>query len=235
MLFVQKVPFMNMLYMPIIIGIYISIPYVSKVVHTFSIKTLKIPIILVFVCIFIMPTLNLILKTFKLDQYNCILDISFLGGGYGLYIVGGYLIREKIIKKIKTKWLVFTSILFFIISCYIQIFELEHKIEYNIWYNSPFIFICTFALFELFTRINTDNFNKWIVKIFTYISKISLSIFFVHIIVEMILRKYVKMIKVSNPIKVLILFIVSFCISIIITWILSKISIIRKKVLYIKD
>lgn len=235
MLFLQKVPLMNMWYMPMIIGIYIAIPYVSKVVHTFSIKTLKIPIILIFVCIFIMPTLNLILKTFKLDQYNCILDISFLGGGYGLYIVGGYLIREKIIKKIKTKWLVFTSILFFIISCYIQIFELEHKIEYNIWYNSPFIFICTFALFELFTRINTDNFNKWIVKIFTYISKISLSIFFVHIIVEMILRKYVKMIKVSNPIKVLILFIVSFCISIIITWILSKISIIRKKVLYIKD
>lgn len=229
MLFLQKVPLMNMWYMPMIIGIYIAIPYVSKVVHTFSIKTLKIPIILVFVCIFIMPTLNLILKTFKLDQYNCILDISFLGGGYGLYIVGGYLIREKIIKKIKTKWLVFTSILFFIISCYIQIFEFEHKIEYNIWYNSPFIFICTFALFELFTRINTDNFNKWIVKIFTYISKISLSIFFVHIIVEMILRKYVKMIKVSNPIKVLILFIVSFCISIIITWILSKISIIRKK------
>lgn len=235
MLFLQKVPLMDMWYMPMIIGIYIAIPYVSKVVHTFSIKTLKIPIILVFVCIFIMPTLNLILKTFKLDQYNCILDISFLGGGYGLYIVGGYLIREKIIKKIKTKWLVFTSILFFIISCYIQIFEFEHKIEYNIWYNSPFIFICTFALFELFTRINTDNFNKWIVKIFTYISKISLSIFFVHIIVEMILRKYVKMIKVSNPIKVLILFIVSFCISIIITWILSKISIIRKKVLYIKD
>ena len=99
MLFLQKVPLMNMWYMPMIIGIYIAIPYVSKVVHTFSIKTLKIPIILVFVCIFIMPTLNLILKTFKLDQYNCILDISFLGGGYGLYIVGGYLIREKIIKK----------------------------------------------------------------------------------------------------------------------------------------
>lgn len=235
MLFLQKVPLMNMWYMPMIIGIYIAIPYVSKVVHTFSIKTLKIPIILVFVCIFIMPTLNLILKTFKLDQYNCILDISFLGGGYGLYIVGGYLIREKIIKKIKTKWLVFTSILFFIISCYIQIFEFEYKIEYNIWYNSPFIFICTFALFELFTRINTDNFNKWIVKIFTYISKISLSIFFMHIIVEMIFSKYIKMIKISNPAKVLILFIVSLCISIIVTWLLSKIRLIRKRVLFIKD
>ena len=44
-------------------------------------------------------------------------------------------------------------------------------------------------------------------KIFTYISKISLSIFFVHIIVEMILRKYVKMIKVSNPIKKTVLLI----------------------------
>lgn len=235
MLFLQKVPLMNMWYMPMIIGIYIAIPYVSKVVHTFSIKTLKIPIILIFVCIFIMPTLNLILKTFKLDQYNCILDISFLGGCYGLYIVGGYLIREKIIKKIKTKWLVFTSILFFIISCYIQIFEFEHKIEYNIWYNSPFIFIYTFSLFELFTRINTDNFNKWIVKIFTYISKISLSIFFMHIIVEMIFSKYIKMIKISNPAKVLILFIVSLCISIIVTWLLSKIRLIRKRVLFIKD
>lgn len=235
MLFLQKVPLMNMWYMPMIIGIYIAIPYVSKVVHTFSIKTLKIPIILIFVCIFIMPTLNLILKTFKLDQYNCILDISFLGGCYGLYIVGGYLIREKIIKKIKTKWLVFTSILFFIISCCIQIFEFEHKIEYNIWYNSPFIFICTFSLFELFTRINTDNFNKWIVKIFTYISKISLSIFFMHIIVEMIFSKYIKMIKISNPAKVLILFIVSLCISIIVTWLLSKIRLIRKRVLFIKD
>ena len=235
MLFLQKVPLMNMWYMPMIIGIYIAIPYVSKVVHTFSIKTLKIPIILVFVCIFIMPTLNLILKTFKLDQYNCILDMNFLGGCYGLYIVGGYLIREKIIKKIKTKLLVFTSILFFIISCCIQIFEFEHKIEYNIWCNSPFIFICTFSLFELFTRINTDNFNKWIVKIFTYISKISLSIFFMHIIVEMIFSKYIKMIKISNPAKVLILFIVSLCISIIVTWLLSKIRLMRKRVLCIKD
>lgn len=143
--------------------------------------------------------------------------------------------KRKNNKKIKTKLLVFTSILFFIISCCIQIFEFEHKIEYNIWYNSPFIFICTFSLFELFTRINTDNFNKWIVKIFTYISKISLSIFFMHIIVEMIFSKYIKMIKISNPAKVLILFIVSLCISIIVTWLLSKIRLIRKRVLFIKD
>lgn len=143
--------------------------------------------------------------------------------------------KRKNNKKIKTKLLVFTSILFFIISCCIQIFEFEHKIEYNIWCNSPFIFICTFSLFELFTRINTDNFNKWIVKIFTYISKISLSIFFMHIIVEMIFSKYIKMIKISNPAKVLILFIVSLCISIIVTWLLSKIRLIRKRVLFIKD
>ena len=152
--------------------------------------------------------------------------------------------KRKNNKKIKTKLLVFTSILFFIISCCIQIFEFEHKIEYNIWYNSPFILGVAIGSFfshgiAILFGSSINFFDNYLLqntlKIFTYISKISLSIFFMHIIVEMIFSKYIKMIKISNPAKVLILFIVSLCISIIVTWLLSKIRLIRKRVLFIKD
>ena len=235
MLFIEKVPLINMWYMPMIIGIYIAIPYVSKIVHTFNLKTLKFPIIIVFILTFILPTVNIMLKTFKLEQYGNVLDISFLGGIYGIYIISGYLIFNGVIKKIKTIWIILMSIMFFIFSCIIQIFEYNYNIEYNIWYNSPLLYLCTFNLFELFTRINTETMKFKIKKIFTHISKMSLAIYFIHIIVEMILSKYIKEIKIFNPGKVLILFGISFIVSIFILWMLSKIKVIKTKILLIKN
>jgi len=234
MFFVEKVPLRNMWYMPMIIGIYIAIPYLSKIVHTFSLKSLNIPIIMVFILTFILPTINIILKTFKLEQYGNLLDISFLGGIYGIYIVSGYFISNKIFKNIKTIRIVFMSIIFFIFSCVIQIFECNNNVEYNIWYNSPLLYLCTLNLFELFTRINTEKMSNKIKKVVTYISKISLAIYFIHIIVEMILSKYIKLIGVSNSIRVLILFEISFIFTILIIRVLSKIKIIKTKVLLVK-
>lgn len=235
MFFVEKVPLRNMWYMPMIIGIYIAIPYLSKIVHTFSLKSLNIPIIMVFILTFILPTINIILKTFKLEQYGNLLDISFLGGIYGIYIVSGYFISNKIFKNIKTIRIVFMSIIFFIFSCVIQIFEYNNNVEYNIWYNSPLLYLCTLNLFELFTRINTEKMSNKIKKVVTYISKISLAIYFIHIIVEMILSKYIKLIGVSNSIRVLILFEISFIFTILIIRVLSKIKIIKTKVLLVKE
>lgn len=235
MLFIEEVPLMNMWYMPMIIGIYIAIPYISKIVHTFTLKSLKYPMGLVFILTFIFPTINILLKTFKLEQYGNLLNLSFLGGIYGIYIISGYLISNGIIKKVKTRWIIIMSIVFFVFSCGIQIYEYKHNIAYNIWYNSPFIFLCTFNLFELFTRINTEKMHTKFINIFTYISKISLAIYFIHIIVEMILSKYIKILKFSNPVKTLILFGISFIVSGLIIWLLSRVKLIKTKIFLIKD
>ena len=224
-----------MWYMPMIIGIYIAIPYLSKIVHSFSLKSLKIPMTIVFVLTFILPTINIVLKTFKLEQYKNFLDINFLGGIYGIYIISGYFISNGIMKDIKTINITLISVIFFVLSCVIQIFEYNNNIEYNIWYNSPLLYLCTLNLFELFTRINTGKISNKIKKEATYISKVSLAIYFIHIIVEMILNKYIKLIRVSNSSRVLILFGISFIITFLIIWLFSKIKIIKTKVLLIKE
>ena len=235
MLFFEKVPLKNMWYMPMIIGIYIVIPYIGKILKNFSLKSLKIPMLIAFALSFCLPTINIILKVLKLEQYKSILDISFLGGTYGFYLITAYFIRQNILKSIKSKWILIASIISFILSCGIQLFAHYYSIVYNIWYNSPFIFICTVCLFELFTRINCKLIHKWFIKLCTYFSKIALSIFFIHIIIEMILVRYVKALKCMNPIKVILLFLLSFIVSILTTYILSKIKIIKEKVLAIKE
>ena len=154
---------------------------------------------------------------------------------YGIYIVSGYFISKGIIKKIRTRWIALLSVIFFILSCAIQIFEYHHSMIYNIWYNSPFTFLCTLNLFEMFTRINTETMNRNTIKLCTYISKISLSIYFIHIIIEKVLCGYIKTLGFSNPVKVIILFITSFITSVLITWVLSKIKMIKNRVLIIKD
>lgn len=235
MLFFEKVPLINMWYMPMIIGIYIVIPYLSKIVHNFNLKTLIIPIGVAFVLNFILPTINIILKTFKLGQYGNLLDIDFLGGIYGIYIISGYFISNRIIKNIKTVRIVLMSVIFFVLSCTIQIFEYSNNIEYNIWYNSPLLYLCAVNLFELFTRINTEKISVKIKRTVTFVSKISLAIYFIHIIVEMILSKYIKLIGISNFYKVLILFGISFIITSLIILILSKNKIIKTKVFLVKE
>ena len=235
MLFIEQVPLMNMWYMPMIIGIYIAIPFVNKILKYFSVKSLKFPMTIILILQFLLPTVNVLLKTFGIKQYGNILDISFLGGIYGIYIVSGYFVSKGIMKKIKNKWIILTTVVSFMLSCIIQMLSYVNGKGYNIWYNSIFLFICTLCIFELFTRINAEKINKKVLKLFTYISKISLAIFFLHIIFEKVFSTYIKALGISNPLKVFMLFTISFGTSTILVFTLSKIKIIKNKIFLVKE
>lgn len=235
MFFIEYVPLMNMWYMPMIIGMYIAIPFLSKVIHSFSLKTIKIPMTIAFLIVFVNPTLNVIFQITKINPIGNVLDVSFLGGIYGMYMILGYLSHENKFEKINNKVLILMSVISFICACLIQGYS-YHKLNiYNIWYDSPFLLIGCTCLFELIKRLKTEKMPCWTKNIFTYISKISFAIFFIHIIVETILKDYIKLIPISNHLRVLMLFGCSFLICVLVVWILSKIKIIRKRVLFFKD
>lgn len=233
-IFVKEVPIMNMWYMPMIIGIYIAIPYVSKVVKSFSIKALSIPMIAAFIIIFVFPTINVIIETKQYSKMRNIIDTSFLGGIYGIYMVLGFFSQSNKLKKFSKKSLTLIMAFTFVCACWIQIYSLNRFKEYNIWYDSPFLLLCSTCLFELIMRIDTTRISEKIRNMFTYISKISFAIFFMHSIVELVLKDYIKLIPIANCLKLLILFVGSFSICVLMTWILNKIKIIRK-ILFFKS
>ena len=234
----KQVPLSNMWYIPMIIGMYIGLPFIIKVVKTFSKKTLSLLLWLVFVFLFISPMVNVIFRIFSVDNsYSSLLNLNFLGGFYGLYILLGYYMtnRNKIsINKLK---LFLISIVCFVITCMFQYFSYTDRSNYiyNVWYNFPFLLVCTICLFLIIISIDYSKLNKKIIKILNFVSKASLSIFFLHIIVQQLLWDYIEFLNVKLPLGVFILFVSSSIISIGISFLLSKNKFISKYVLLIKD
>lgn len=234
-LFLKQVNLPNMWYMPMILGMYLAIPFIAKIIKTFSIKTIKIPMIIVFINAVVLPSANEVFKIWKLQVGQMIINLSFLGGVYGLYIILGYYIKDGLLKKYKDIFLAIIASVSFIHVCVFQYITFKVGKGYNVWYNFITLFICTVCIFELFTRIKNRDNKKYLVKLSKYISKISLGIFFVHEIFVKIFVKYTAKLSISNPLESIILFVGTTVCSIIFINLMSRIKFIREKVFLIKD
>ena len=153
--------------------------------------------------------------------------------GTKFYIILGYIISKGLLKKIKNIYLIFSTGISFIMAVGIQIFIYNRGTSYNIWYNSIFILLTATCLFELFTRIKNDK-NK-IQKVFTFLSESSFAIFFIHKIVLICLKDNVNNININNPLKVVLMFLVTTLLCIIIILSLRKVKWIKNKVFLIKE
>lgn len=236
LLLVKQVDMINMWYMPMILGMYLAIPFVAKIVKTFSINVIKIPIWITFISLILLPSANIFFKILNLEQYSIILDLNFLGGIYGIYILSGYYITvNKVLKKYNSLIIALIAVINFAITCIIQYYTYRIQERYDVWYNFITLFICGICIFELFTRIKNKD-NRTHLKSFNeYISKISLGIFFMHEIFLQILGYYTHKLNIKKPIESIILFLVSFLLSVFFIFITSKAKIIKNKVFLIKD
>lgn len=234
----KQVPLANMWYLPMIIGMYIGLPFVVKIVKVFSKKTLLLLMWLVFISSFVLPMVNVFFRIFNIDNsYSSLLNLNFLGGYYGLYILLGYYMTNKDKIKVNKIKLSLISIVSFTVTCVIQYFSYTDMSNYvyNVWYNFPFLLVCTVCLFLIIISIDYSKLNKTVIKLLNFVSKASLSIFFIHIVIQQLLYGYIRLLCLKLPLNVFILFVSSSIISIGISFILSKNKFISKYVSLIKD
>ena len=236
LLFMKKSPMPHMWYMSMIVGMYIALPYISTIVKKFKFKEIIIPLIIGILCSYIIPNTKILLTFFDFNGTNIktILDISFLGGAYGIYIILGYYIyNKKILEKIKTKYILLGIIVGMIISIAFQIFAYQNASKYIVYYNFVGILLSGTLLFEFLRRFEKTK-RKNIENILCIISKYSLGIYFVHRPLLFLFKKYF-ILDFLPFINVIIYYICSIIISYIIVQILSKINILKKYLLLVKD
>ena len=232
MIFITRAPVSNIWYMPVIIGMYVGLPFLSMIIKKISFKVVKIPFIISLVAFSIVPSINVIMSLYGLSNYYNILDLSILRGLYGSYMLAGYYIaNEKALKKINNKILLLIFIISFGLTVYVQSLSNE-KYIYLVWYDFFPLMISGITLFELLNRIKINN--NIIVSITNFISKISLGIYYLHIILITIVGDFILKIKIINPFRVGILFELVFLSCIVIIYILSKSKIIKEKVFLVK-
>ena len=233
--FLKQVNLPNMWYMPMILGMYLAIPFIAQIVKQFTLETIKLPIIIVFITTITLPSWNLLLKILNLEQYKIILDLSFLGGAYGVYILVGYYISKGLLKRYSNFFLVMGAVFSFTVTCIFQYITYKLAKGYNVWYDFITLFICSICIFELLIRIKNRENTNILAKSTKYISNISLGIFFMHEIFLNILVKYTEKLNINNPLESAILFVFSTACSVVFINLTSKVKFIKEKVFLIKD
>ena len=211
--------FSHMWYMPMIIGMYLSMPFVSSALEKFSPKTIYQATIVFTLLAFLLPFITLVLSMHGIQNVNIQYCLGFSGGVYGIYIILGYLVKKGLFKKYSSKLMGLIVIVSFLICVLFQYYSFVKGYEFFLWYEFPFILTGSFALFELCSRRGKIRAYP-IVK---FLAKYSFAVFLVHNLFRLPLLPLVVQLPYSEPVKAIILWILLIFFSYLATVIIYRI------------
>jgi len=218
--------------MPMIIGMYVLIPFVANAIKDYDLDMIIKPLIFFAILSFVVPFIISLLKIYDIKHLKLGISLGFSGGIYGIYMICGYLIKKGYFKKFKSKVLSLMFISTFLVFICINLFYFNQGFDYiHIYYESPFILVCSICLFELITRIEKVKFYNIIQPMALY----SFGVYVVHMFFRELLKPHIKMLSIANPFKFIILTAITLVLSYIAVIIISKIPKVGKYVLFIKS
>ena len=232
-LFLHKVNFDHVWYMPMIIGYYLLIPFVSNAIR--SVKNpgiILFPVILIFYLSSIISFVDLCFQISGKNPLEQKISLGFSGGIYGIYIILGYLLkREWSLRRWQKTALLLTAALAVAISVLVTNKVINANIAVELWYDSPFIVIGSIALFILATQI---NFPSKINGAVVWLSKYSFAVYLIHMLVKNVSVGYITRLGIKKPMQVVVLEIVMLIGGYVIAFLIGKIPKIGKYILYLK-
>lgn len=222
-------------YAPMILGIYLLIPFISIIIKKLNFKFIKWLMLIGFIYFFVIPSISLILNVFDISIIGDI-DFYFSDGIYGhygiyiLYVVLGFYISNGLLKNIKniTLYIVF---FFSFISCVVlQYYLIINDIFYKLGYENIFLVIACCVLFELFRRASVKG---RIANLFVKLSKISFPIFLIHNLIQYVIYQSSIFSSFIRPLNVICNFILTMIITVLIIKVMSLNKYTKKNLLKI--
>ena len=222
--------FSHMWYMPMIIGMYLSMPFVASALKHFDSDTVWQATVVFTLLAFLLPFVSLIMDMHGIQNVNIQYCLGFSGGIYGIYIILGYLVKKGQFKSIASWIWAVISIVSFAICVVFQYYAFVRGYGFNLWYEFPFILTGSFALFELCSR--KDKVRAF--PLVTFLSKYSFAVFLVHNIFRLPLLPIISGLPYSEPVKAIILWILLIICSYASVVIIYRIPKFGKYVLYMR-
>lgn len=222
--------FSHMWYMPMIIGMYLSFPFVSNALSSFDNRTIYQGIVVFGLLAFCLPFITLLCDMEGIRNVTIQYCLGFSGGIYGVYIILGYLVKKDYFKSVSNLKLWIISIVSFLICVFFQYYAFKRGYQFFLWYDFPFILLGSFGLFELVSRIKHVRCYK-IVKV---LSKYSFAVFLIHNLFRLPLLPVIVKLPFAEPVEALILWILLIILSYITAAIIYRIPKIGKFLLYMK-
>lgn len=215
----------NMWYMPMIIGVYVALPFVANAIRNIETKALAVPFVLLGLSVFAFCFYSQLKSVFGWSfQASAVLDISFLGGTYGFYILFGVLCKRGSFKKVPScvLWLVVAAAS--AAAIWFFTFSIRVGKPVRMWYDFIGVMLASCSVFELFSRMNESSaFAKKLAPLATGISVSSFGTFFVHKVVIYYLGNVADKVIASDPIKTSVFCVLVFVISAAVSYLFYKI------------
>ncbi|MEE1037022.1 MAG: acyltransferase [Oscillospiraceae bacterium] len=230
LLFVHKVNMSHVWYMPMIVGMYLLIPFVANSLKHCDTKLLYFPILFFSVFSFCVPTGKAILNVLGLDALSLQMSLGFSGGIYGIYIVLGYMVKKEMLKFLKNAWLAIVAMVGIALSVILQLWSYKCGVQYNIWYDCVFLMVASVSIFELFSRITIVP----AYSVVNWMSQYSFAVYLVHNMFRIPLKKYFLALNCAQMMKVLLLWGAVCILSFLTARLISLIPKIGKPLLYLK-
>lgn len=110
-----------------------------------------------------------------------LIDLSFTGGTYGIYVVTGYIVKKhSTMFKLNRYVLMIIGLICLFLLILFQYWTYEagadRNLQYNVWYNNALLFISAFSTFLFFVK----GVYKKNIKYITWMSRVSFGIFLIH-------------------------------------------------------
>lgn len=222
--------FSHMWYMPMIIGMYISIPFVASALKNFDKKIIFNGVIVFSILAFLVPFVTLICDMHGIKGVTIDYCLGFSGGVYGIYIILGYLVKKGQFKNVSTN--IFRLVLFIscVVSILFQYYAFIKGYKFLLWYDFPFVLFGSFSLFELISR--KDNIKCY--KLVRVLAKYSFAVFLIHNLFRLPLLPLIVKLPFAEPVKAVILWILLIIFSYITAFIIYRIPKVGKYILYMK-
>lgn len=203
-------------YIPVILGIYIFVPYVAAVLQNINAREIFLLGSISFFYILLIPMANIVLQIKKPAlNIGSLVDLSFSGGVYGIYLITGYIARKYsyVFQSIKQHiWIIiggFNLFLLVIFQYWTYEAGAENNLQYNVWYNNALLFTASFSIFQFFLMKR----YKRNISCISWMSQVSFGIFLVH---NLFVHVILSWLPISNELlKTLSLFILTLSMSIL--------------------
>ena len=231
--FLNKVQMSHVWYMPMIIGLYALVPFAANALRkTDKQRIIWIPLCFFLVYLFLCPTISLFLQIIipSIRPLSNQINAGFSGGIYGIYLVFGWLLKKRTFKKIKGYWLGILFVLSTSAAVWFQLWAYNNNIQYNIWYDSPFLLVAAVCIFELFSRCKFHRGNKFL----HWLSSYAFAIYLIHFPFKLLLLDSVMNMSCPKSIQVLILWGLLLAVSLPVAIIISLIPKCGNYLLYRK-
>lgn len=192
MLFIDQNTLGSMWYMPMILCLYTTLPFLIMAKDRLKNHewVFWIPAVPVFLYCMFLPAVNGLLHLGYTPAMDFTIREADLMSIFYLYLLAGWALSTGKLSHIKSRALLIIGLLCFCATCLYQFYAYSCPIDYVIGYEFPLLIVCAGVMFELMRRY------EHLLEIgrtpLTYISRISLGIYFVHILAMIAITMLLK-------------------------------------------